>query len=76
MQGECTYVYKILVKKAAGKRLLGRPKCKWEDNIKKVVTRIGCEGMDWIHMAQYRNQWQALMNMVMIFRFHKRWEIS
>jgi hypothetical protein len=40
----------------------------WEDNINMVLRAIGCGGMDWIDMAQDRDQWRALMNMVMNLR--------
>jgi ribosome biogenesis protein Nip4 len=48
-----------------GKRPLRRPKSRWEDNIKKNLREIGFEGVDWIHLAQDRNQWRALVNTVM-----------
>jgi hypothetical protein len=50
--------------KLEGKRLLGRPRSRWEDDIKIDHREIGWGGMDWIHMAQDRDQWQALVNMV------------
>jgi hypothetical protein len=52
--------YRILVGKPEGKRPLGRPRRRWEDNIR--TDRIG---MDWIDLAQDRDQWRALVNMVM-----------
>jgi hypothetical protein len=48
--------YKIFVGKLEGKRLLGRPRCRWEDNIKVDITEIGWESADWIQLAQYRDQ--------------------
>jgi hypothetical protein len=54
-------VFKVLVGEPEGKRLLGR----WEDRIKMDLTENGWEGVEWIHLAQYRDQWQALVNMVM-----------
>jgi hypothetical protein len=59
---------KILVGKPEGKRPLGRPRCKWEGNIKMDLREIGSRSMDWIHLAQDREQWRALMNTVMKLR--------
>jgi len=47
------------------KRPLGRPRCRWEDNIKMDLQEVGCEGMDWINVAQNRDRWWALVNAVM-----------
>jgi hypothetical protein len=47
-----------------GKRSLGRPRRRWVDNIKIDLREIGWDGMDWIDLAQNRNQWRALVNMV------------
>jgi hypothetical protein len=47
------------------KRPLGRPRCRWEDNIKLDLREIGIDGVNWIRLAQDRVQWWALMNMVM-----------
>jgi hypothetical protein len=47
------------------KRPLGRPRHRWEDHIKMDLREMGWGIMDWIHLAQDRNQWQALVNMVM-----------
>jgi hypothetical protein len=60
--GEKMNVYRILVGKPGGKRPLGRPKRRWEDNIKMDLREIG---MDWIDLAQDRDQWRALVNTVM-----------
>jgi hypothetical protein len=46
--GEGRGVYRVLMGKPEGKRPLGRPKCRWEDNIKMDLQKIGCGGMDWI----------------------------
>ena len=54
--------------KPEGKRPLGRPKCRWEDNIKMDLQKVGCEGIDWIDLAQDRNRWRALVNAVMNFQ--------
>jgi hypothetical protein len=52
------------VVKPEGKRPLGRPRCRWVDDI-KMDLREGWGGMDWIDLAQDRDQWRALMNTVM-----------
>jgi hypothetical protein len=52
------------VEKLEGKRPLGRPRCRWEDNIKMVIREIGWAGMDWIDLAQDMDQWRALVNTV------------
>jgi hypothetical protein len=51
-----------------GKMPLGRPRRRWEDNIQIDVREIGCGGVDWINLAQDRDQWKALMNTVMNLR--------
>jgi hypothetical protein len=48
-----------------GKRPLGRPRRRWEDNIKMEVQEVGCGGMDWIELARDRDRWRALVNAVM-----------
>jgi hypothetical protein len=48
-----------------GNRPLGRPRHRWEDNIKMDLQEVGYGGMDWIELAQDRNRWQALVNAVM-----------
>ena len=57
--------YRVLVGKPEGKRPLGRPRHRWEDNIKMGSTEVGCVGMDWIDLAQDRDMWRALVNAVM-----------
>jgi hypothetical protein len=57
--------YKILVGKPEGKRPLGRPRRRWVNNIKMYPREIGWGGMDWIDLAQDRDQWRALVNTVM-----------
>ena len=47
---------------------IGRPRRRWEDNIKMDIQEVGCEGMDWIDVAQDRDRWLALVNTVMKFR--------
>jgi len=50
------------------KRPLGRPRRRWEDNIKMDPQEVGCGGMDWIELAQDRDRWRALVNAVMNLR--------
>jgi hypothetical protein len=59
--------YRILVGKPEGKRPLGRPRCMWVDNIKRDLREIEWGGMDWIDLAQDRDQLRALVNTVMNF---------
>ena len=54
-----------MVGKPEGKRSLGRPRCRWEDYIKMDLQEVGCGGVDWIEVAQYRDRWRALVNAVM-----------
>jgi hypothetical protein len=65
MNGEKMYSYRILVGKPEGNRPLGRPRRRWVDNIKMDLREIGWDGVVWIDMAKDRDQWKALMNMVM-----------
>jgi hypothetical protein len=53
-------VYRVLVGKPEGKRSLGRPRNGWEDNIKMDLQKVGCEGMNWIELAQRRDKGWAL----------------
>jgi hypothetical protein len=57
--------YRILMRKPEGKRPLGRPRRRWADNIKIELRETGRDDMDWIDVAQDRNQWRALVNTVM-----------
>ena len=61
-------VYRVLVGKPEGKRPLGRPRRRWEDNIKMDLQEVGCGGVDWIELAQDRDRWGALVNAVMNLR--------
>jgi hypothetical protein len=63
--GEKRNVYRVLVGSPEGKRPLGRPRRRWEDNIEMDLREIGWGGMDWIDLARYRDQWRALVNTVM-----------
>jgi hypothetical protein len=66
--GERRGVYRILVRKPEGKRPLWRPMLIWEDNIKMDLQEVGCGGMDWIELAQDRDRWRTLVNVVMNLR--------
>jgi hypothetical protein len=66
--GEKRNEYRILVGKPVGKRPLGRPRCRWVDNIKMDLRELGWGGMDWIDLAQDRNQWRTLVNTIMNLR--------
>jgi hypothetical protein len=61
-------VYRVLVGKPEGKRPLGRPRRRWEDNIKMDLQEVGCGGMDWIELAEDRDRRWALVNAVMNLR--------
>jgi hypothetical protein len=63
--GEKRNAYRILVGKPEGNRPPGRPRCRWENNIRMDLREIGWGGMDWIDLAQDRDQWRAPVNMVM-----------
>jgi len=54
--------------KPEGKRTLGRPRRRWENNIKMDLQEMGYEGKDWIELAQDRNGWRALVNAAMNLR--------
>jgi hypothetical protein len=60
--------YRLLVEKPEGKRPLGRPSRKWEDNIRMDLGEIGWGDVDWIGLAQDRDKWSALVNSVMNLR--------
>ena len=61
-------VYRVLVGKPEGKGPLGRPRHKWDDNIKMDLQEVGCGGMDWIDLARDKDRWRALVNAVMNLR--------
>ena len=66
--GEGRVVYRVLVGKPEGRKPLGRPRRRWEDNIKMDLQEVGCGGMGWIELAQGRDRWRALVNAVMNLR--------
>jgi hypothetical protein len=66
--GEVRGAYNILVRKPEGSRPLGRPRRRWEDNIKMDLWETGFGDVDWIHLAQDKDRWRALVNTVMSLR--------
>jgi hypothetical protein len=66
--GETRGAYRVLVGKPEGKRPLGRPRRRWEDNIKTYLQEVECGVMDWMSLAQDRDRWRALVNAVMNLR--------
>jgi hypothetical protein len=66
--GEVRGAYNILVGRPEGRRPQGRSRCRWEDNIKMDLREIGFGDVDWIHLAQDRDRWRALVNRVMNLR--------
>ena len=61
-------IYRVLEEKSEGKRTLGKPRRRWEDNIKMDLKEMGCGGVDWIELAQDSDRWRALLNAVMNLR--------
>jgi hypothetical protein len=61
-------VYRVLVGKPKGKRPLGRPRCRWEDNISIDLQEVECGVIDWIGLTQDRDRWQAIVNAIMNLR--------
>jgi hypothetical protein len=56
---------RVLVVKPEGKRPLGRPRGRWEENVTADIQEVGCGGVDWIELAQDRDSWRAFVNAVM-----------
>jgi hypothetical protein len=67
-KGEKRNAYRLLVRKPAGKRPLGRPRHRWVGNIRMDLGEVGWGDVDWIGLAQDRNRWRALVNSVLNFR--------
>ena len=61
--GEERRAYRVLVGKPEGKRPLGRPRCRWVDNIRMDLQEVGCGYVDWIELAQDRDRWRTLVNL-------------
>ena len=74
--GEGRGVHRVLVGKPEGKRPLGRPRRRWEDNIKKGLQEVGGGCEDWMELAQDRDRWRALVSTVMNLRVPKKRGIS
>ena len=66
--GEERGVYRVLMGKPEGRRPLGRPSCRWVDNIRMDLQEVGCGYMDWIGLAQDRERWRTLVSAVMNLR--------
>jgi hypothetical protein len=69
--GEGTGVHRVLVGKPEGKRPLGRPRCRWEDNIMMDLQEVGGHCGDWMELAQDRDRWRALVGTVRNLRVPK-----
>jgi hypothetical protein len=67
--GEGRGVYRVLLWKPEGKRSLGRPRRRWEDNIRMDLQAVGCGCVHWIGLAQDMDRWRALVSAVMNLRF-------
>jgi hypothetical protein len=67
--GEVRVAYNILFGRPEGRSPLGRLSRRWEDNIEMDLREIGFRDVDWIHWAQDRNSWRALVNTVVNLRF-------
>ena len=74
--GEERVVCRVLVGKPEEKRPLGRPRCRWVDNIGMDLQEVGCGYMDWIGLAQDRDRWRTLVSAVMNLRVHEMQGIS
>jgi hypothetical protein len=66
--GERRGLCRVLMGKPERKRPLGRPRRRWEDNIKMNLQEVGCGCMDWIELAEDRDRWRVLVNAVMNLR--------
>ena len=66
--GEDRGVYRVLVGKREGRKTLGRPRCRWVDNIRMDIQEVECGYMDWIGLAQDRDRWRTVVSAVMNIR--------
>ena len=74
--GDGRGVHRVLIGKPEGKRPLGRPRCRWKDNIKMDLWEVGGGGGDWMELAQDRDRWWLLVGMVRNLRVPKMRGIS
>jgi hypothetical protein len=68
--------YRVLVRKPEGKRPLGRPRRRWDDNVKMDLLEVGCGDMDWTELVQGRDSWRARVSAVMNLGFYKMRVVS
>jgi hypothetical protein len=66
--GEGRGVYRVLLGKPEGRRPLGRPRRRWEDNIRMDLREVGCGCVEWMELAQDRDRWRALVSTVLNLR--------
>jgi hypothetical protein len=71
IHGRNRNTYRVLVGKPGGNRPLGRPRRRWENNIKWILRETGWDSIDWTDLAQDRDQWSALVNTLMNLRVPK-----
>ena len=74
--GDRRGLFRFLVGKNDRKRPFGRPRHRWDDNIKMDLLEVSCGVMNCIELAQYRDRWRALVNAVMNLRLHEMRGIS
>jgi hypothetical protein len=74
--GDCRVVYSILWRDQSETDHLGRPNCRWEDDIKMDIKEVGWKGINWIELDKDRESWRALVNAVMNFWVPKNNGIS
>jgi hypothetical protein len=72
LMGEGRVVHRVLMGKPEGKRPLGRPRPRWQDNIKMDLQEVGRGCGDWMELVQDRDRWRALVSAVMNFRVEMR----
>jgi len=66
--GDGRIVYRVLVEKPEGREPLGKPRRRWEDNIRMDLREVGCGCVDWMELTQDRDRWRALVSAVMNLR--------